>query len=79
MRNIVLSAEVLERKIQSVSKASEANRVPVIIENIKTHEKWEYASMTEAAEALGVHKNNIGNAIKNNRIIKKTYRARKKD
>lgn len=79
MRNFVLSDEVREKKILAVAKASDANRIAVIIENIKTHEKWEYNSMTEAAQALGVHKNNIGNAIKNNRIIKKTYTARKKD
>jgi len=39
MRNFVLSAEVREKKILAVAKASEANRIAVIIENIKTHEK----------------------------------------
>ena len=34
--------------------------------------------MTEASKVLGVHKNAVGQAISNNRLIKKTYRVTKK-
>lgn len=37
MINFVLSAEVWAKKNLAVAKASDANRIAVIIENIKTH------------------------------------------
>nr|YP_009262055.1 hypothetical protein [Chrysoporthe austroafricana]AMX22130.1 hypothetical protein [Chrysoporthe austroafricana] len=73
MRNFQLSEEVRKVKLQSVAKAGEANRVKVVVVNIKTLEKKEYLSMTEAGEALGVHRNNIGNAMKNKRVIQKNF------
>nr|ATI20423.1 GIY-YIG endonuclease [Juglanconis juglandina] len=75
MKEIQNTEEVRSIKRLSVLKAGESNRVKVIIVNIKTLEKKEYYSMTEAAEALGVHRNNIGNSIKNKRIIQKTFIA----
>ena len=73
MRDFVLSDEVRIRKAISTANASAANRVPVIVENIKTQEKREYSSMTEASEALGVHKTNIGKAINKKSVVKKSY------
>lgn len=73
MRNFVLSAETIEKKIEAVSKASAANRIPIIVQNINTKESIEYSSMAEGGEALGVHKNTISNAIKNNRIVQKEF------
>lgn len=78
MRNFVLSDEVKERKASSTVNASIANRVPIIVENIKTNEKLEYVSMTEASKFLGVHRNAVSQAISNNRLISKTYRVTKK-
>ena len=78
MRDFVLSDEVRIRKAISTANASAANRVPVIVENIKTKVVSEYISMTEASKVLGVHKNAVGQAISNNRLIKKTYRVSKK-
>ena len=39
MRNRIWSAEALENKIRAAKRAGEGNRVPVIIVDIKTHEK----------------------------------------
>ena len=78
MRNFVLSDEVKKRKAGSTANASAANRVPIVVVNLKTNEVLEYNSMTEASKVLGVHKNSVGQAISNNRLIKKTYRVTKK-
>lgn len=78
MRNFVLSDEVRKRKASSTANAAAANRVPIVVENIKTNEIIEYISMTEAVKVLGVHKNAVGQAISNNRLIKKTFRVTKK-
>ena len=39
----------------------------------------EYLSMTEAGKALGVKKETIGNAIKNKRVIQKSFICRLAD
>lgn len=78
-RNFVLSDEVKLRKAHSTANASAANRVPIIVKNIKTQEVTEYNSMTEASKVLGVHKNAVGQAISNNRLIKKTFQITKKN
>ena len=78
MRNFVLSDEVRKIKASSTANASAANRVPIIVENIKTNQVSEYISMTEASKVLGVHKNAVGQAITNSWLIKKTYRVTKK-
>jgi len=64
MKNLSISDEVRKVRLESVAKASEVNRVKVLVVNIKTKEMIEYPSMTEAGRVLGVNKNNIGNAIK---------------
>ncbi len=73
MRNLKISDEVLRVKLQSVAKATEANKVKVLVVNIKTKEEKEYSSITEAGVALGVHKNTIGNAIKNKRVVQNKF------
>lgn len=78
MRNFVLSDEVRRKKASSTTNASAANRIPIVVENIKTKEVSEYISMTEASKVLGVHKNAVGQAISNSRLIKKTFRVTKK-
>lgn len=79
MRNFVLSDEVRKRKASSTVNAAAANRVPIVVENIKTNEITEYISMTEAGKELGVHKNAVGQAISNKRLIKKTFLVTKKN
>lgn len=54
MRDFVLSEEVLAKKRLSTQNAAASNRIPIIVENIKTNEKWEYISLTEVGKALGV-------------------------
>jgi len=78
MRNFVLSDEVKKRKASATANASAANRIAIIVENIKTNEVTEYVSMTEASKVLGVHRNAVSQAVLNNRLIKKTYRVTKK-
>lgn len=78
MRNFVLSDEVKKRKASATANASAANRIAIIVENIKTNEVKEYISMTEASKVLGVHRNAVSQAVLNNRLIKKTYRITKK-
>lgn len=74
MKNLPLSDELLQVKLQSVArKAGMANRVKVVIANIKTLVCEEYLSMTEAGKALGVHRNNISDALKNKRVIQKNF------
>uniref|UniRef100_UPI0023F19B81 homing endonuclease n=1 Tax=Leptographium procerum TaxID=100367 RepID=UPI0023F19B81 len=79
MRDFVLSDEVLKRKALSTKNAAEARRISVIVENIKTKEKPEYASMTEVGKILGVHRNAVSQAVSNNSLIKKTYLVTKKN
>ena len=75
---IKIIKKIRKRKASSTSNASAANRVPIIVENMKTNEVIEYLSITEASKVLGVHKNAVGQAIANNRLVKKTYRVTKK-
>lgn len=51
MKNWQISEEVRKVKLQSVAKAGKANRVKVVVVNIKTLEEKEYLSMTEASKA----------------------------
>jgi predicted transcriptional regulator len=73
MRNIILSDEVRERKTLATMNASIANRLPISVKNIKTHDLTSYASLTEAGKALGVTRSAVSQALLNNRLIKKTY------
>lgn len=78
MRDFVLSDEVRNRKALSTVNAT-------AVENIKTNDKSEYASLTDAGKALGVSKASVSQALLNNRLppvvhpaargrlLKKTY------
>ena len=59
--------------LKSEIKPGETSKVKVIVENIKTQEKREYSSMTEASKDLGVDKTNIGKAIKSKSVVQKSY------
>lgn len=73
MRDFVLSDEVRNRKALSTVNATESRKVSIIVENIETKEKTEYASLTDAGKALGVTKGSVSQALLNKRLIKKTY------
>ena len=73
MRDFVLSDEVRDRKALSTVNATESRKVSIMVENIETKEKTEYASLTDAGEALGVTKGSVSQALINKRLIKKTY------
>lgn len=77
MRDFVLSDEVRDRKALSTVNATAAIRISIIIENIETKVKQEYASLTEVGYALGVSKASVSQALINDRLIKKTYRVTK--
>jgi len=85
MRDFVLSDEVRNRKALSTVNATAARKISIIVENIKTNDKSEYASLTDAGKALGVSKASVSQALLNNRLppvvhpaargrlLKKTY------
>lgn len=77
MRDFILSDEVRDRKALSTENATAARRISIVVENIKTKVKQEYYSLTEAGYALGVSKSSVGQALINDRLIKKTYRISK--
>ncbi len=57
IRDFVLSDEVRNRKVLSTVNATAARRMSIIVKNIKTNHKSEYASLTEVGKAealLGV-------------------------
>ena len=53
--------------------ASIANRLAIRVNNVKTNEITNYASLTEAGKALGVTRAAVSQALLHNRLIKKTY------
>jgi len=67
-RDFILSDEILVKKKLATKNATLARSISILVKNIKTGEKLEYKSMSEAANALGVTK---GAVYK--RILKKTY------
>lgn len=73
MRNFVLSDEVRKRKALSTINATVARKISIIVENIKTKEKSNYTSLTEAGKAIGVSIASVSQALINNRLLKKTY------
>jgi len=70
---MVLSDEVRNRKALSTVNATAARRISIIVKNIKTNDKSEYASLTDAGKALGVSRASVSQALLNNRLLKKTY------
>lgn len=78
MRNFVLSEEVLAKKRLATANATASRRISILVEDIETNEKSEYASLTEAGEALGVSRAAMSQALLNNRLIKKRYNIKKK-
>lgn len=78
MRNFVLSDEVKQIKALSTKNATAVRRISIVVDNIKTNDKLEYESLTEAGKALGVSKAAVSQALLNNRLIKKIYLIRKK-
>jgi hypothetical protein len=79
MRDFVLSEEVRERKALATANATASRRISIVVENIKTLEKSEYISLTEAGKVLGVSRATVSQALLNNRLIKKTYSIKKKE
>ena len=73
MIDFVLSDEVRNRKALSTVNATAARIISRIVKNIKTNDKSEYASLTEAGKALGVSRASVSQALLNNRLLKKTY------
>jgi hypothetical protein len=78
MRNFIFSEEVLTRKKLATVNATEARRVKVLVINIETNEEKEYKSVTEAAKSLNVTKGAVSQALKNNKLLKKLYKIKKK-
>lgn len=78
MRDFVLSDEVRERKMLATANATASRRIPIIVEDIETNEKWEYISIAEAGKALGISRAAVSQAILNNRQIKKKYSVKRK-
>ena len=68
----------LEKKVLSTINATIVKKIPVIVENIKTNDKFEYASLTDVGKALGLPKGAVIQALLNNRLLKKTYLISKK-
>lgn len=73
MKGFVFSEEVLQKKALSTVNATNARKLAVTVKNIKTNETVNYDSLTSAGEELGVSKAAINQAIKNCRLVKKTY------
>jgi len=73
MRDFILSDEILAKKKLATKNATLARSISILVKNIKTGEKLEYKSMSEAANALGVTKGAVSQALLYKRILKKTY------
>ncbi len=73
MRDFILSDEVMAKKKLSTKNATLARSISILVKNIKTEEKLEYKSLTEAANALGVTKGAVSQALLYKKLLKKTY------
>jgi hypothetical protein len=78
MRDFILSDEMLARKRLSTKNAIAARKISILVKNIKTQEKSEYKSITETANAIGVTKGAISQALKGNNIVNKLYYVERK-
>ena len=78
MRNFVLSDEVLARKRLATKNATSSRRIPILIENIKTGEKFEFKSLLKAGNALGVSRSAVSQALLNHRMLNKIYSIKRK-
>jgi len=47
--------------------------VPVTVKNVNTNEELEYASLTDAAKAIGVSRTAVRKALDTGRTVKKQY------
>lgn len=73
MRSFVLSDDVRKIKALSTEKATAARRISITVENIKTNEKNEYISLTEASKTLKVSKAAVSQALLNNKVLLNLY------
>jgi hypothetical protein len=73
MRDFILSNEVMAKKKLATKNASLARSISILAKNIKTGEKLEFKSMSEAANFLGVTRAAVSQALLYKRILKKTY------
>lgn len=79
MINYELSDEEKKQKAINVVKyATEANKIPIIVENILTKVKTEYSSIREAGLSLSLNNTSIGYALRKQTILKKIYKITKK-
>jgi hypothetical protein len=78
MRDFILSDEMLAKKRLSTKNAIAARKISILVKNIKTQEINEYKSITETANALGVTKGAVSQALKSNNIVKKLYYIERK-
>ena len=78
MRDFILSDEMLVKKRLSTKNATAARKISILVKNIKTQEISVYKSMTETANAIGVTKGAISQALKGNNIVNKLYYVERK-
>lgn len=77
MRNFILSNKVLAKKRLTPKNATSSRRIPILVENIKTGNKFEFRSFTETGHALGVSRAAVSQALIKNRILNKIYCVKK--
>ena len=78
MRDFILSDEMLVKKRLSTKNATAARKISILVKNIKTQEISVYKSMTETANAIGVTKGAISQALNGNNIVNKLYYVERK-
>lgn len=77
-RSIILSDEAKKVKIENVNKyATEANRIKVVVKNVKTFETNIYRSIREAGLQLGIPSQSLSYCLRKNTLYKKIYKIDK--
>jgi group I intron endonuclease len=66
-----------ERLPKYVKNNKKPCRTKYIITNIHTNEQYEFLGVKECSEFLNVHECHIGNAIKNDRIVRTKYKIKR--